>query len=47
MGSRKHYVLSHVNVIDVEKGKVIPNQSVEIKEGKIVRILPEIVEETE
>jgi hypothetical protein len=29
-----------------KKEKSFPNQSVEIKEGKIVRILPEIVEET-
>jgi imidazolonepropionase-like amidohydrolase len=30
-----------------KKEKSFPNQSVEIKEGKIVRILPEIVEETD
>jgi imidazolonepropionase-like amidohydrolase len=34
----KHYVLVHANVIDVEKGVVIPNSSVEVKDGLIVSI---------
>jgi imidazolonepropionase-like amidohydrolase len=45
MSVGKHYVLTHANVIDVEQGKVLANQSVEIQDGRIRRIAPEIVEE--
>ncbi|WP_188150519.1 amidohydrolase family protein [Teredinibacter waterburyi] len=36
--SKNHYIVAGVNLIDVVNQKIIPKQSIEVKQGKIVRI---------
>jgi imidazolonepropionase-like amidohydrolase len=39
MGQSKHYILLHAAVVDVDKGEILKDQAVEVKDGKIVQIL--------
>jgi imidazolonepropionase-like amidohydrolase len=40
MAQPNHYFLTHANIIDVEKGKILENYSIEVLQGKIEKIAP-------
>ncbi|MFA6829396.1 MAG: amidohydrolase family protein [Bacilli bacterium] len=38
MKFNSHYVLNHVNIVDLDKGKILADYSLEVKDGTIIRL---------